>query len=546
MRAGSPSLGATHSSGTPISLDPSAAGIALSQSALGLTTLDVAQSAERLMLSGYNVELAGSRPPTPPLNPPPPPGHVTGSEVGGLLESAVRSRIGNPSAWTGTAVTPVIPKDPAGEPGGGAAGIALSDAGSVASPAGSLGEAPEGRGGAGRATQVNQVGEAHTATTESLHLTLLLRRTLSELDSRSKHLSDCQTEKVALHGEVERFKIRLEKLTIESAELQRRTEEAESRARQILDDENATVDAAQARAVAAEKRFEILVDWSRKEESKRMVAEGELKQALQRLDEVERKNGQQVADLRRDLLEIEQALDSSNASNLEKHKALMDRETTILDLSKKLAVSEQISSSCQSESVALKNLTGKLEVELEGTKSRLASVEGLSLKSASEMGEELKRIQKEKNRLQGLVDEGEDEVKRIVDHWRRVNDGNERKIIGLLTEKEDLIKEVKTLESRLASILADEKRQDSRLELSQRENEDLKRKIWGLEAKIRDSEAREQRANKERDGLLEKNESLNKMVDGLEADFAGRLRYPQSDQIASPSLLRYNVKPAEF
>jgi len=117
------------------------------------------------------------------------------------------------------------------------------------------------------------MSSSYASSTECLHLTLMLRRTLSELDQRTKHLNEANVEKLSMYRQVEQCKLRLEKLQMESEELQRRTEKAEAKAQAVIDDEARQINEAENRAAAAEKRFEILVDWSRKEESRRMAAE---------------------------------------------------------------------------------------------------------------------------------------------------------------------------------------------------------------------------------------------------------------------------------
>lgn len=82
----------------------------------------------------------------------------------------------------------------------------------------------------------------------------MLRRTLSELDSKNKHLNESNREKLQLHSEVEKVKLRLERLQLESEDLQRRTLSAEDNARRIIEEEKDGVNAAVARANAAEKR----------------------------------------------------------------------------------------------------------------------------------------------------------------------------------------------------------------------------------------------------------------------------------------------------
>ena len=206
-------------------------------------------------------------------------------------------------------------------------------------------------------------------------MTLLLRRTLSELDSRSKHLNESNIEKLALHGDVEKCKVRLERLMRESEDLRKRTEDAEERARRVLEDENNAVGEADARAASAEKRFEILVDWSRKEETKRMIAEETMRDAVARAEHLAMAFEESGGALKRDCAAMQEALDASNAGNLAKHKALLDREAQFLEQSKGLAVAEQLSASSRSENKALKNLCAKLEGEVEGTRGQLKSME---------------------------------------------------------------------------------------------------------------------------------------------------------------------------
>ncbi|GMH54901.1 hypothetical protein TrRE_jg5539 [Triparma retinervis] len=378
---------------------------------------------------------------------------------------------------------------------------------------------------------------------EALHLTLMLRRTLSELDSRSKHLNDSNLEKLQLHGEVEKCKVRLERLTIESEELQRRTEAAELRARSIIDDEAANVNGANARATAAEKRFEILVDWSRKEESKRMVAEETVTRALEKMERMERTYNEQVACLNSEVTELSDALDKVNATVVMKHKALVEKENELLECTKKLAVAEQLSRSSTSESVALKNLCGKIEVELEGTKSRLGSVEQAHMRDAAAMNEEVKGLAKDNKRLSEQAEEAIAGMGQQVGHWKKVNENNERKLMAMLQEKEEWARERRRLEGRMSQLGSSEKTYEEKIDFLANENEELKKKVWMLEQQIRDKDLKLRNQDSTNKDLLKKNESLNRMVDGLEDDMMGKSRATGMHQTNSPSLLRYDIKP---
>jgi len=390
---------------------------------------------------------------------------------------------------------------------------------------------------------INATSSGFASSTEALHLTLMLRRTLSELDTRSKHLNESNLEKVQLHGEVEKCKVRLERLTIESEELHRRTEAAEARARSIVDDEAANVDAANARAAAAEKRFEILVDWSRKEESKRMVAEETVTRALEKMERMERTYNEQVSNMNSEITELSDALEKANTISMAKHKALLERENELLECTKRLAVAEQLSRTSQSETSALKNLCGKVEVELEGTKSRLASVEQAHLRDAAAMNEEVKGLARENKRVTEQAEEALGGMGQQAEHWRKVNDNNERKLMGVMQEKEEWGRERRRNEGKVATLAASERTFEERIEFLARENEDLKKKLWMLEQQGRDKDLRLRNQESENKDLLNKNESLNRMVDGLEDDMMGKSRASGLQAAASPSLLRYDVKP---
>ncbi|GMI23755.1 hypothetical protein TeGR_g12166 [Tetraparma gracilis] len=528
-----------------------------------MTSLDVAASAERLMMSGYHYDAetaaaaagaaaagaaaAGapaplpprdpssssrpgsrpsSRPPTPPAEgsplaaPSPPPNNVT--DAIGLLSSVVNSAIppglgaGNPSVLMNTHVAPIAPGghffNSSDAPGGDsppappAAGVASAYA-SAPPPAGAS-------------------NPAFASSTECLHLTLLLRRTLSELDSRSKHLNEAGLEKLALHSQVEKCKLRLEQVVLETEELRRRTAEAEEKARAVIDDEQNAINEARSQQAAAEKRFEILVDWSRKEESKRIVAEDTMREALDRLDEQEGRHEEEAGQLRRDCLALREALDASNEANAAKHRQLLEREAQYMEVSKELAVADKLATTCERESSALKHLCGKLEVELDGTKSRLKSVEVSSSNHISEISESVKVLQRDNA---GAA--------RELEHWKKAYENSEHKSGALLNDVEEAKRALKMSESRVAEVLGNQRQYEHKIDMLAKENDELKRQMWSSEKAMKDADARAQLQSKEVNKLLEKNESLNRMVDGLEDDFKERTRAG----LGSPSLLKYDV-----
>ena len=427
---------------------------------LTLTTLDVAKSAERLMMSGYKFDIDENLASNPGASFQTAPENL--SDAIHILEGAVERQVG-----VGNTVGPGVG---VGNPGV----FVRTEVGNIGKMAG--GEVG-GQGGQHQQQQHQQqqqdsqqqqqqsagggvtsaTSSGYASSTEALHLTLMLRRTLSELDSRSKHLNDSNLEKLQLHGEVEKCKVRLERLTIESEELQRRTEVAEQRARSIIDNEAANVNQANARATAAEKRFEILVDWSRKEESKRMVAEETVTRALEKMEKMERTYNEQVACLNSEVTELSDALDKVNATVVMKHKALVEKENELLECTKKLAVAEQLSRSSQSESVALKNLCGKVEVELEGTKSRLGTVEQAHMRDAAAMNEKVKGLAKENKRLSEQAEETIAAMGQQVTHWKKVNENNERKLTVMLQEKEEWGRERRRFEGRMSQLGITEK-----------------------------------------------------------------------------------------
>jgi len=448
------------------------------------------------------------------------------SDVIGLLGEVVERKlgigvgVGNPAVFARTEVTPVVKER-------------SQENFFNAEVSGEVSQAPvpipPSLSGAMTATAPNA---AFASSTECLHLTLLLRRTLSELDARGKHLNEANLSKLELHAEVERCKVRLEALMLEGEELRRRTEEAEVKAQGMVDDEYDAINRAESQARAAEKRFEILVDWSRKEESKRLILEDTMRDALEKIETTTREHDQETKSLRADCLSLQQALDTSNASNLQKHKALMTREAAFMDLSKTHVGAEQLATSCQSESLALKNLAGKLEVELEGTKSRLKSVEVSSGNHVSELGEALKM--KEREGLQGA---------REIAHWKKSFENSEHKNSALLNDNEELGRLVKAAEARVVSCMSNEKNNDQRLDMMMRGEEELKRSLWAAEERVRAARDEEDKKDKEIARLLQKNDSLNRMVDGLEEDFRVDNRGAGGGG-GSPNLLRYDVNPA--
>jgi hypothetical protein len=531
---------------------------------VGMTTLDVAASAERLMMSGYhydsqthfeqqqqqqqqfttkananansnissnnNANTSGgsrpnSRPPTPPHN---------ASEAIGLLGEVVAQKLelgvgtGNPSVFARTDVTPVVTTggrrhffDSGGDFDGGEQQQQTQQ------------QLPN-LSGVATATNPNS---AFASSTECLHLTLLLRRTLSELDARSKHLNESNVEKLKLHGEVERCKVKLEALMLEGNELRNRTEAAEDKARTMYEDEQAAINAALAKAAAAEKRFMILVDWSRKEESKRAVAEESLREALMKIEQLVKEHEESGKGMKEDLTAMQKALEGSNAQNLAKHKDLMSSEAEIMELNKRLGVSEQLSKSAAGENLALKNLCGKLEVELEGTKNRLNSVESNFSGHVSELSEALRSKERESG---GYL--------REVEHWKKVYQEQLSRQERIGEEKEEVERRLASESERVRAYIAREKGWEEKVSTLQAENESMGRKLY-------EAEERTRRVMEERSGftteinvLKQKNESLNRMVDGLEDDFrmkrdtgaaldaGGRVGV---GGVGSPSLLRY-------
>jgi len=518
---------------------------------LTLTTLDVAQSAERLMMSGYKFDIDENLASNPGTSFQTAPENLSGAI--NMMEGVVNKTlgvgstvgpgvgVGNPTVFVRTDVVPLPQMAGVDNLQGGEDGVQDGDGQGGQGQQQVISHAPPPAAGGGGVANATSAGFA--SSTEALHLTLMLRRTLSELDSRSKHLNDSNLEKLQLHGEVEKCKVRLERLTIESEELQRRTEAAEARARDIIDDEAANVNAANARATAAEKRFEILVDWSRKEESKRMVAEETVTRALEKMEKMERTYNDQVSRLNSEITELSDALEKSNSSAMAKHKALVDRENELLECTKKLAVAEQLSRTSQSESTALKNLCGKIEVELEGTKSRLGSVEQAHMRDGAAMSEEVKALAKENKRLSEQAEEAISGIGQQMGHWKKVNENNERKLMNLLQEKDEWGREKRRFESKFTTMVSNEKTFEERIDFLAAENEDLKKKMWLLEQQLRDKDLRLRNQDSENKDLLNKNESLNRMVDGLEDDMMGKSRATGMHPSSSPSLLRYDVKP---
>ena len=290
-------------------------------------------------------------------------------------------------------------------------------------------------------------------------------------------------------------------------------------------------------------RFEILVDWSRNEESKRLEMEEWRSSALQKMEETERSYSAQINALNHEVGVLGEALESSNLTNQRLKKDLETREAKLLETTKRLAVSEELSRSSTSECSALKSLSSKLEIELEGTRSRLKTVERERANELTKLEEEVKSLNVEIRRLSSEKDDAErgrrEEEKRHGEETRRL----EGEVGGRQKEVEGMRRQVKNLEGRVEGYSKNEKGLEARLDAVLQENEIMKRKVWEGEKSRRDADdlaARNERRVKE---LLGKNEELNRIIDGLEEEGGGKRRSMASGVGTSPSLLRYDVKP---
>jgi chromosome segregation ATPase len=194
------------------------------------------------------------------------------------------------------------------------------------------------------------------------------------------------------------------------------------------------------------------VDWSRKEESKRIVAEDTMREALDRLDEQEGRHEEEAGQLRRDCLALREALDASNEANAAKHRQLLEREAQYMEVSKELAVADKLATTCERESSALKHLCGKLEVELDGTKSRLKSVEVSSSNHISEISESVKVLQRDNA---GAA--------RELEHWKKAYENSEHKSGALLNDVEEAKRALKMSESRVAEVLGNQRQYEHKV-----------------------------------------------------------------------------------
>ncbi|GMH75252.1 hypothetical protein TL16_g12698 [Triparma laevis f. inornata] len=487
---------------------------------LNSTTLDVAKSAERLMMSGYAYDISETYP------------------VGHPLEQFQLQNVSNAINQMSEVVDgkPTIGPDV----GVGNPGVSVrTEVNNVMNM--TSGMVPGSASGGGDVSSSTSRGFA--GPTEALHLTLMLRRTLSELDSKNKHLNDSNREKLQLHSEVEKVKLRLERLQLESEDLQRRTLTAEENARRIIEEEKEGVNAAVSRASAAEKRFEILVDWSRNEESKRLEMEQWRAAALQKMEEMERSSTENINVLNHEVRDLGEALDESNSIGKRLRKELTNKETQLIEITKKLAVAEELSRSSSSESAALKSLSSKLEIELEGTRSRLKTIERERAQESRAINEEVKMLTKDCRRHVNALEESESRFQSMVVRSRQEKEGFENVISGLRGEKDRCVRENRGLEGRLENVVKEEKGLEGRLDGLIRENEELKRQLWSVEKERREREEDVKKGGRRIRELEGKNEELNRIIDGLEEEGGGKRRSVGTGGVGSPSLLRYDVKP---
>ena len=298
------------------------------------------------------------------------------------------------------------------------------------------------------------------------------------------------------------------------------------------------VQRANVRALAAEKRFEVLVDWSRKEESKRLRAEDAAANCLEKLENNEREYNSQVAGLGEDITELSAALEEVNNACQKKHKDLLSREEQLLEMTKKLAVSEELSRSSTSESAALKSLCAKLEVELEGHRSRLKNVEMERAEEVRLGAAEAKALAREGRKLAEAVEEAENGRRRAEEGAKEERDKHDRRETELKAERDEAVRASRSLEARLQGFTQAEKATEGRTNLLVSENEELKRRLWAAESAAREREERALKAERRAQECERKNEDLNRMLDGLEDDVKGNAKAS-----GSPSLLRYNIKP---
>ena len=238
-------------------------------------------------------------------------------------------------------------------------------------------------------------------------------------------------------------------------------------------------------------------------------------------------------------LQLSAALDEVNATCHRKHKDLLSREEQLLSTSKKLAVSEELSRSSTSESSALKSLCAKLEVELEGVRSRLKTVERERAEEAKSAAEEVKALAREGRRLAQASEDADNERRREQVRSKEERSKLTSQSSALKVERDESLRVSRSLEARLQSHAQASKSTEGRLGLLLSENEELKRRLWSAESAAREREDRALKAERRAQECERKNEELNRMLDGLEDDVQGKAMAKGG----SPSLLRYSVKP---
>ena len=245
-----------------------------------------------------------------------------------------------------------------------------------------------------------------------------------------------------------------------------------------------------------------------------------------------------MAALNSEVTELSAALDEVNAACQRKHKELLAREEQLLGMTKRLAVSEEISRSSSSESAALKSLCAKLEVELEGSRSRLKTVERERSEEAKAAADEAKALAREGRKLAEAVEEAENGRRRAEERAKEERAKYERRGEELKLERDEAVRVSRSLEARLQGFSQAEKANESRANLLASENEELKRRLWASESAGKEREDRALKAERRAQETERKNDDLNRMLDGLEEDVRGNAKAG-----GSPSLLRYNIKP---
>ena len=190
----------------------------------------------------------------------------------------------------------------------------------------------------------------------------------------------------------------------------------------------------------------------------------------------------------------------------------MEREQQLTETIKNLAIADKLAQTSQNESSALKNLCGKLEVELEGTKSRLSSVEQAHVRECGAMGEEAKILARENRRVSEQVKDAEESSKNKVEHWKRIGEANEAKAESLSERNRVMGEELVELKSKV-EVLGKENR---KFESMTAENENIKRQLWKLENDLREKEIKLQHGERTIDQLKNKNEEMHRVVERVD------------------------------